>query len=92
MYRNWDYALATDRTNVPNQIPPFINICYKEKLIPQGFQIDLQPSMGNHDGNFLQQWYKKINDFSLDLLQHTMKFCETTISDMNPKSRHLNNR
>ena len=58
----------------------FLSTCIKEKLIRRGFQIQLDPSIGNHDEAFLNTWYQKINDLSLELMNDTAKYCEQTIN------------
>ncbi len=36
-----------------------LSTCVQEKLIPRGFQIQLDPSIGNHDEAFLNALYQK---------------------------------
>ena len=57
----------------------FINKCLNDKLIPEGFW-SLEPSIGNHDDEFLQQWYEDVTKFLLTRMEATVKFCEKTIT------------
>ena len=39
----------------------------------------LEPTIGNHDQNFLDNWYSKLKPFSLSLLKDVVQFCDKTI-------------
>ena len=49
------------------------------KLIPEGFW-SLERSIGNHNDEFLQQWYEDVTKFLLKHMEATVKFCEKTIT------------
>ena len=57
----------------------FITKCLKDKLIPEGFY-SLEPSIGNHDDEFLQEWYEDLNNFLLTRMEKTVQFCDKTIT------------
>ena len=57
----------------------FITKCLKDKLIPEGFY-SLEPSIGNHDNEFLQEWCEDLNNFLLMCMETTVKFCDKTIT------------
>ena len=57
----------------------FISKCLNDKLIPEGFW-SLEPSIGNHEDEFLQQWYEDVTKFLLTRMEATVKFCEKTIT------------
>ena len=39
----------------------------------------LEPTIGNHDQNFLDNWYSKLKQFSLSLMKDIVQFCDKTI-------------
>ena len=51
------------------------------KLIPKGFRLELEPTIANHDEEFLDTWYSNIPELSLTLMKRIVKFCEKTISE-----------
>ena len=58
----------------------FITKCLKENLIPEGFW-SLYPSIGNHDDEFLKNWYEDVHNFLLNKMQDTINFCDKTITE-----------
>lgn len=58
----------------------FLQKCIQQQLIPNGLKIDLEPTIGNHDEEFVCKWYEKLNKFSLELMQDVATFCEQTIN------------
>ena len=59
----------------------YLETCIKDKLIPTNFKINLDPSIGNHSEEFLSTWYDKIEKFSLEFMNDTLKFCNKTITE-----------
>ena len=51
----------------------FITKCLKDKLIPEGFY-SLEPSIGNHNNEFLQEWYEDLNNFLLTRMEKQFSF------------------
>ena len=39
----------------------------------------LEPTVGNHDQNFLDNWYSKLKQFSLSLMKEIIQFCNKTV-------------
>ena len=39
----------------------------------------LDPPIGNHEQNFLDNWYSKLKQFSLSVKKDIVKFCDQTI-------------
>ena len=56
----------------------FLTKCVKEKVIPNGLRIDLEPSIGNHDDDFLTKWYERLQSFSVTLMEDVIEFCKKT--------------
>ena len=57
----------------------FITKCLKDKLIPEGFW-NWEPSIGNHDEEFLQEWYDDLTAFLRTRMEKTVRFCDKTIT------------
>ena len=43
----------------------FLSQCIREKLILEGLKLMLKPTIGNHNQDFLDNWYSKLKQFSL---------------------------
>ena len=67
----------------------FLTTCIKDKIIPPSFKIELDPSIGNHDDQFLASWYDKIEKLSLELMADTVKFCKATITSTATEANSL---
>ena len=59
----------------------FLQRCLQAAVIPQGLQIELEPSIGNHNDEFLAKWNDKLVKFSRELTQDVIEFCGTTVSE-----------
>ena len=44
----------------------FLEKCIQEKLIPERLRLQLEPTIGNYDDEFLHNWYVKLEKFSLE--------------------------
>ena len=40
----------------------------------------LEPTIGNHNQEFLDNWYSKLKQFSLSLMEDIAQFCDKTIN------------
>ena len=68
----------------------FLQKCLDENIIPKGLRLELEPSIGNHDEDFLKNWYSKLEEYSRNFMKEVIAFCEKTniqtdvsISDVN---------
>lgn len=61
----------------------FLTRCIAEKLVPKGLKLELEPTLGNHDQEFLDNWFSKLNEFSLNLMNDIVTFCDKTIAKTN---------
>ena len=61
----------------------FLSRCVAEKLVPKGLKLELEPTLGNHDQEFLDNWFSKLNEFSLILLNHIVSYCGKTLEKTN---------
>ena len=57
----------------------FLEKCIQEKLISEGLKLQLEPTIGNYDYEFLHNWYVKLEKFSLELMTHVIDFCDKTL-------------
>ena len=58
----------------------FLNQCIREKLIPKGLEVYIEPTIGNHDQEFLDNWNQLFKDFSLVLMKNIVSFCDQTLT------------
>ena len=61
----------------------FLSNCIQSKLIPKGLKLELEPTIGNYDQEFLDNWYAKLKDFSLILMKDIVQFCSLTVQKTN---------
>ena len=61
----------------------FLSRCVAEKLVPKGLKLELEPTLGNHDQEFLDNWFSKLNEFSLILMDHIVSYCGKTLEKTN---------
>ena len=61
----------------------FLTRCIAEKLIPKGLKLELEPTIGNFDQEFVDEWYSKLKGFSLILMKDITTYCEKTIKYTN---------
>ena len=59
----------------------FLERCITASVIPKGLQIELEPSIGNHNEEFLAKWNEKLTRFSRELTQDVIEFCGTTVAE-----------
>ena len=53
----------------------FLTHCTGEKLIPKGLKLELKPTIGNFDQEFVDEWYCKLNSFPLILMKDITTYC-----------------
>ena len=58
----------------------FLTRCVAEELVPKGLEVTLEPTIGNHDQEFLDNWHSKQKQFSLSLMKDIVQFCDKTIN------------
>ena len=61
----------------------FLSSCITEKLIPKGLKLQLEPTIGNYDQEFLDKWYARLDNFSIILMKEIVEFCNKTIKESN---------
>ena len=58
----------------------FLNHCLAEKLVVKGLRLELEPTIGNYDQEFVDTWYAKLKSFSLSLMKDIASYCDKTIT------------
>ena len=59
----------------------FLSQCIESKLILKCLKLELEPTIGNHDEEFLDMRYSNLQESSLTLMKGIVKFCDKTISE-----------
>ena len=74
-----------DKVTTYDSHKDFLNRYIAEKLIPKGLNIELEPTIGDFDREFVDEWYSKLKGFSLILMKDITTHCEKTIKSTNEK-------
>ena len=61
-----------------NSHKDFLSRCIQEKLVPNGLELTLEPTIGNYDQEFINNWYSDLKDFSLILMKQIVTYCKKT--------------
>ena len=69
----------------------FLNTCLKDNVIPRNFRMPSRISIGNHDEAFCASWHAKTLKLSRELIQDTISFCNTTITEVKEEIDLLQN-
>ena len=56
----------------------FPSRCIQEKLIQKGLELNLEPTIGNYDQEFIDNWYSNLKYFSLILVKQIVTYCKKT--------------
>ena len=62
--------------------------CISEKLLPKGIKLEFEPTIGNHDQEFLDNYFSKLNEFSFSLMKDIVTFCDKTIGKTNEDKKY----
>ena len=54
----------------------FLKDCIAIKRIPKGLVINLEPSIGNNDEEFLAKWYQRLEEFSMIMMKDVIDYSE----------------
>ena len=57
----------------------FLNHCLAEKLVPKCLRLELEPTIGKYDQEFVDTWYAKLKSYSLTLMKDIASYCDKTI-------------
>ena len=63
----------------------FLVKCLEGNVIPKGLRLDLEPSIGNHDEEFLNKLYGKLEEFSKSFMNDVISFCDKTLTETEAK-------
>ena len=70
----------------------FLEKCFRDKLTPNGLKINLEPTIGNQNEEFVNQWYKIQDDCAKQLMKMTIKFCETRIKETEHEIKEIDSK
>ena len=65
----------------------FLSQRIESKLIPKDLKLELEPTISNHDKNFLDMWYSNLQEFYVILMKGIVKFWDKTTSET---AKHIN--
>ena len=57
----------------------YLSRCIQETLVPKILEHNLEPTIGNYDQEFIDNWYSNLKDFSLILVKRIVTYCKKTI-------------
>ena len=67
----------------------FLTKCLADKVIPLGLTIQVEPTIGNHNEEFLNKWYEKLNSFSFELMKDVVEFCKSTTTVLSTQIKEV---
>ena len=67
-----------DKKERYNSHRQFLQKCLDNNIIPNGLRLDLEPTIGNHDEEFLQNWYAELEECSKKFMKNVLEFCNKT--------------
>ena len=70
----------------------FLTKCINESIIPNGLKVELEPTIGNHDKQFLNTWHEKCKKFSLEMMQDIISFSEKTADTVEKERKTIEQR
>ena len=65
----------SEKRSDTNHTKNFLTRCLGANIIPNGLKLPLEPSIGNHDDDFVNKWYEKLEKFSRELMQDVIEHC-----------------
>ena len=57
----------------------FISCRQRKAIVPGGLKVYLEPSIDNHNEEFLNNWHERLESFSLTPMSNVLTFCKNTI-------------
>ena len=63
----------------------FLSRCMTDGLVPKELKLMLEPTIGSHDQNFVDNCYSKLKHFLLSLMKDIAQFCDKTIDSTTTK-------
>ena len=61
-----------------NSYKDFLSRCIQEKLVPKSLELNLEPTIGNYDQEFIDNWYSNLKDFSFILVKQIVTYSKKT--------------
>ena len=63
----------------------FLSKCIQENLVPKGLEITVEPTIGNFDQEFVDNWYTNLKHFSIVLMKQIVAYCNK--AEQKPKKQ-----
>ena len=82
---NW----ATNKKDRYESHKMFLEHCLVDGAIPLNFKINPEPSIGNHDEEFLEEWNNIIKRCQINLIRHTIQYTEKVITETQNNMKNL---
>ena len=54
----------------------FLSKCIQENPVLKGLEITLEPTIGNFDQEFIDNWYTNLKQFSIVLMKQIVAYCD----------------
>ena len=70
----------------------FLEKYFRDKLTPNGSKLNLEPTIGNQNEEFVNQWYKIQDACVKQLVKITIEFRETTIKETEHQIKEINSK
>ena len=67
----------------------YLSRCIQETLVPKILEHNLEPTSGNYDQEFIDNWYSNLKDFSLILVKQILTYCKKTIEKSQTKKKKI---
>ena len=55
----------------------FLSKCIQQNLVLKGLEITLEPTIGNFDQDYVNNWYINLKKFSIVLMKPIVTYCDT---------------
>ena len=63
----------------------FLSKCIQENLVSKGIEITVEPTIGNFDQEFVDNWYTNLKHFSIVLMKQIVAYCNK--AEQKPKKQ-----
>ena len=84
-------AINLNRLRDKNTLRDFLLQCVRQKFVPKGLELMVEPAIGNHKQKFLDNWFSKLRQFSLSLMEDGLTTQEIAKIKSSPRNKSRNN-
>ena len=83
-------AINLNRLRDKNTLRDFLLQCVRQKFVPKGLELMVEPAIGNHKQKFLDNWYSKPIQLSLSLMEDGLTTQEIAKIKSSPRNKSRN--